>query len=112
MLLSFLFTVFFSVPQDAEELVGRLWSDDLKERREAVDLLIRKGREVFPVLKKALDSGNPEARSRAEEVAFALGIDPVTRRPGKNCGRTTRRRPMKRPGTGFWPSGDTFPGLF
>jgi hypothetical protein len=95
LLLSFLLLV-----QDPDQVVRELGSDDPGRRLEAEKTLLRLGRDVYPALRRALDSSDTDLRERARGVAFSLGMDPDTHlawetlwaRYAKTPDPTTRQR--------------------
>jgi hypothetical protein len=91
---------FLLLAQDLDQVVRELGSDDPGRRRDAEQTLLRLGRDVYPALRRALDSNDTDLRERARGVAFSLGMDPDTHlaweilwaRYGKTPDPTTRQR--------------------
>ena len=79
--------------QSSDELAEKLGSSDIREREEARDLLVKKGRPAYPSLKKALASSDADLKARAAAVAWAIGMDPESHRGWEELWADYRKAP-------------------
>jgi hypothetical protein len=61
------------VREQVEKLVSRLGSETFKDRQEATDVLLKMGPTIVPLLRKYLDTKDPEVRQRVEDIIEKLG---------------------------------------
>jgi hypothetical protein len=73
--------------------VERLGSSDIREREEARELLVKKGRPAYASLRKALASSDEDLKSRAVAVAWAMGMDPESHRGWEEIWADYRKAP-------------------
>ena len=78
------------VREQVDKLVARLGSEFFKDRQEATESLMKLGAGIIPLLKKHLDTKDPEVRQRIEDIIEKLG--------GSKVGPAAPRGPMMQRG--------------
>jgi len=61
------------VRQRLQKLVGQLGAESYKDRQAATDALEKMGKGIIPMLRKYLDTSDPEVRQRIEDIIERLG---------------------------------------